>query len=353
MEQKRDNADAKVLKQAMVDFLEMAFFFKLHNLWFNINASCLRASRVGRSRWNLVNRSDAERQQITTEAKTRLQKLYQYVRDESALREMTLTYELHFQEATKKLDAFLKSPDCWTMFEKWTTTLNIDPSDYPEKFEIEFFRFLEEIVDHWEEKNGFFRRAQIESKKELSKVVGEIEEQRSQVEQLLSGDGPQKAPGPLSGMSTREKIIVGITSPIWIPIVIIAIPIVLAITSVASFKESRRKAAKREAYEKDKKRQKLEDARELLTVISAEALTKKMFLSSENFMKQVISDLAIRIGGYLLPLFFSFFFLKIIISLFLFKFTTLSRLRSLRKMRPSSLWSRRCSSLPCRLPRSL
>jgi len=293
-EQKRDNADAKKLKGALVSFLEKAFYFKLHNLWFNINTICLRASRVGRTRWNMINRSDADRQTIIKEAKDRLVKLYEYVRDDNALREMQVTYEYYFNDAATKLQAFLRSQESWALFERWTTTLNIAADKYPDQFETDFFRFLEEIVDHWEEKNGLFKKAQMESKKEISKVVGNIEEQRSQIEELLAGETAQNS-SVFSKLKAKDKIIIGVTAPIWIPIVVVAVPIVLVVFAVASFKEAMRKKAKREAYEKDRKRQKLEDTRELLNAINVEALTKKMFLSSENFMKQVTQDLAIRI----------------------------------------------------------
>lgn len=190
--------------------------------------------------------------------------------------------------------------------EKWSGTLKISSSDYPKNFDAAFDIFLEKLVEEWELKHKHFKTAEILSMKQLASLVYMAESERKLVESLIAGDSQDAPVDTSSQLSTGQKVLIGVTSPIWIPLAVVAAPVFLIMFAVKFFKEKsveNKKAAfenqRQEMYQKDAKRQIATDVQQLLQVLPSlvDFLTSKMFMSTENFVKKVFTDLALRIGN--------------------------------------------------------
>ena len=161
--------------------------------------------------------------------------------------------------AVSTLSRYLKSPEVIEQFSLWTLD---DVPNTEESWELTknyiqkaLMRRLQEKIEEWEEKNHIFSDARASLiqyfQERFSYVVGQL---RTLEESVLAGDAANSAGGPLASddFSVAEKVIIGVTSPIWVPVGLVVLVVSVPVVGAIAVKEKLENWNKIRQYNKDK-----------------------------------------------------------------------------------------------------
>ena len=113
---------------------------------------------------------------------------------------------------------------------------------------------LQEIVEHWEEDNQVFTNARESLVKHFQLRFEYVEEQLRNLQATVTADDvdvSQKAPLD-TGFTTAQKVIIGATSPIWLPLGLVALVIGAPVVGIVAIKEKIEDKKKVQKYKADK-----------------------------------------------------------------------------------------------------
>ena len=161
--------------------------------------------------------------------------------------------------AVSTLSRYLKSPEVIEQFSLWTLD---DVPNTEESWELTknyiqkaLMRRLQEKIEEWEEKNHIFSDARASLiqyfQERFSYVEGQL---RTLEESVLAGDAVNSAGGPLASddFSVAEKVIIGVTSPIWVPVGLVVLVVSVPVVGAIAVKEKLENWNKIRQYNKDK-----------------------------------------------------------------------------------------------------
>ena len=161
--------------------------------------------------------------------------------------------------AVSTLSRYLKSSEVIEQFSLWTLD---DVPNTEESWELTknyiqkaLMRRLQEKIEEWEEKNHIFSDARASLiqyfQERFSYVVGQL---RTLEESVLAGDAANSAGGPLASddFSVAEKVIIGVTSPIWVPVGLVVLVVSVPVIGAIAVKEKLENWNKTRQYNKDK-----------------------------------------------------------------------------------------------------
>ena len=161
--------------------------------------------------------------------------------------------------AVSTLSRYLKSPEVIEQFSLWTLD---DVPNTEESWELTknyiqkaLMRRLQEKIEEWEEKNHIFSDARASLiqyfQERFSYVEGQL---RTLEESVLAGDAANSAGGPLASddFSVAEKVIIGVTSPIWVPVGLVVLVVSVPVVGAIAVKEKLENWNKIRQYNKDK-----------------------------------------------------------------------------------------------------
>ena len=161
--------------------------------------------------------------------------------------------------AVRALSRYLKSPEVIQQFSSWTLddVPNTEQSWELTKNYIQkaLMRRLQETIEEWEEKNQVFSDARASLiqyfQERFSYVEGQL---RTLEESVLAGDAANSAGGPLASddFSVAEKVIIGVTSPIWVPVGLVVLVVSVPVIGAMAVKEKLENWNKTRQYNKDK-----------------------------------------------------------------------------------------------------
>lgn len=139
--------------------------------------------------------------------------------------------ESHIKGAMQKLGEYLKSDNVKARFTTWTlddvpkteSSGEVTKSNITKALENR----LQEIIEHWEEHHQVFSNARKSLLQHFQQRYNFVEGQLQNLQFAVTNDDPD-VPESITaeeGLTTAEKVVIGVTSPLWIPITLFVLVI--------------------------------------------------------------------------------------------------------------------------------
>ena len=195
------------------------------------------------------------------------------------------------QKLSKHLTSKEKDLTSWTdddapkKYETWATTEN-------DVMRVVKARFGEEM-ERWEEDNHVFsdsRRTLIQS---FSARLSTVQVQIQNVENCITSDSAieQESPQEDISLTTAQKIIIGVSSPFWIPLGLIALVIAIPVFGVKSVKNVIEEKSKLRSYDNDRCGYLVKMSKEYLSFVTKEnalrPYVKEQLREVDVFLEQI------------------------------------------------------------------
>ena len=207
-----------------------------------------------------VRNSSEDRKKVIDRMKFVTDRLQSIEREQGTVRKQL---QLHLQKMTDKavsaLSTYLKSSEVMQQFSSWT--LDEVPKT-KESWEITqnyiqnaLRRRLREKIREWEEKNHVFSNARASLIKKFQERFRYVEGQLRTLEgSVLAGGVTRSASGPpvSDDLSVAEKVMIGVTSPLWFPIGLVVLVVGVPVLGAIAFKGKLENWNKTRQYNKDK-----------------------------------------------------------------------------------------------------
>ena len=156
------------------------------------------------------------------------------------------------------LSVYLSSEEVKTRFTSWT----LDEVPKAERsWEVTenqirkvLSRRLREIIEQWEEDNQVFANARDSLVQHFQQRYNFVEEQLRNLQGAVTADNvdvPQNNPNDF-GFTLGEKVVIGVTSPVWFPLGLVALVIGVPVVGVMAIKEKLEDRKHLKKYEADK-----------------------------------------------------------------------------------------------------
>ena len=206
-----------------------------------------------------VRNSSEDRKKVIDRMKFVTDRLQSIEREQGTVRKQL---QLHLQKMTDRtvsaLSTYLKSSEVMQQFSSWT--LDEVPKT-KESWEITqnyiqnaLMRRLREKIKEWEEKNHVFSDARASLIQKFQERFRYVEGQRTLEGSALAGGAARSASGrPVSNdFSVAEKVMIGVTSPLWYPIGLVVLVVGVPVLGAIAFKGKLENWNKTRQYNKDK-----------------------------------------------------------------------------------------------------
>jgi len=171
------------------------------------------------------------------------------------LREDMKVYVSH---AVKRLSKYLQSTDVRGRFTSWTLD-EVPKAEY--SWEVTKSNItkalrgrLKEIVEQWEEDNQVFANARESLEHHFEERYNFVEGQLRNLQGAVTADDhdiPESNPPAKPLFTTGDKVIIGVTSPIWVPLSLVALVIGVPVVGILAIKSKIEEKNKIKKYERD------------------------------------------------------------------------------------------------------
>ena len=183
--------------------------------------------------------------------------------------------------AVQKLGEYLKSDDVRNRFTTWTldevpkaeSSWEVTKSNITKALNNR----LREIVEHWEEDKQIFSDARQSLLRHFQQKYHFVEEQLRNLQGAVTDDDidvPESMPAD-EGFTLAGKVALGVTSPIWVPLTLVALVIGGPVVGILSIKSKIEDRSKIKKYERDKCLFMAETAADYLDDVTDESVLKK------------------------------------------------------------------------------
>ena len=207
------------------------------------------------------------------------------------------------KDAVQKLGKHLKSDDVRNRFTTWTLDEVPKAESSWEVTKANITKALNsrlrEIIEHWEEDNHVFSNARQSLIQHFQQRYNFVEGQLRNLQGAVTDDDidvPESVPADVQGgFSITEKVVIGVSSPIWVPLGLVALVIgapVLGILSIKSKLEDRSRIRK---YERDKCAFMAEIAADYLHDVTNESVLKAFVKEQLKEAKLSLKQIEARI----------------------------------------------------------
>ena len=201
--------------------------------------------------------------------------------------------------AVTALSTYLKSPEVMQQFSLWTLD---DVPHTEESWELTenyiqkaLMKRLQGMIEEWEEKSHVFsdvRACLIQHFQDrFSYVEGQLQTLEGSV---LAGDAASSASDLLASddFSVAEKVIIGVTSPIWVPVGLVVLVVSVPVVGAIAVKEKMENWNKTRQYNQDKCAFMAKASLEFLDEAAEEELLELFVMEqlkeAQVFLKQVL-----------------------------------------------------------------
>ena len=166
--------------------------------------------------------------------------------------------EASVKSAVHELSEYLKSDDVKARFTTWTLdeVPNAESSwvvtnSYITKV---LQKRLREIIEHWEEDKQVFSDARKSLVQHSQQWYNVVEGQLRNLQCAVTNDDLD-VPEPISpkeGLTTGKKVVIGVTSPIWVPVSVVTLLISIPVVGVVEIINRLGERSRLEKYKRDK-----------------------------------------------------------------------------------------------------
>jgi len=185
------------------------------------------------------------------------------------------------RDAVQKLGQYLRSDDVRNRFTTWTLDeVSKAESSWKEtKSNISkaLNNRLREIIEHWEEDNHVFSDARQSLLRHFQQKYHFVERQLENLQAVVTDDAvdvPESMPAD-EGFTFAGKVALGVTSPIWVPLTLVAMVVGAPIVGILSIKSKIEDRSRIKKYERDKCAFMAETSADYLDDVTNESLLKE------------------------------------------------------------------------------
>ena len=207
-----------------------------------------------------VRNSSEDRKKVIDRMKFVTDRLQSIEREQDTVRkQLQLHLKKMTDEAVSALSTYLKSSEVMQQFSSWT--LDEVPKT-EESWEVTqdyiqnaLMRRLREKIREWEEKNHVFSNARASLIQKFQERFRYVEGQLRTLEgSVLAGGVTRSTSGPSvsNDFSVAQKVIIGVTSPLWFPIGLVVLVVGVPVLGAIAFKGKLENWNKTRQYNNDK-----------------------------------------------------------------------------------------------------
>ena len=219
-------------------------------------------------------------------------------------KELTTTIKA---SAARELFKFLNSPELQQYFTSWSLDnvpdVGGDWSVTEENIKKALVKRLQEKIEEWEKQTNVFSESRTLLTQDLFRYqnVQSPPKADSVASSLASSSGPQTS----RNLSLTETVIIGVTSPIWVPVGFVAFLFSAPVIGTIAAKERFGNRSKTKEYKKDKCKfmaetsqeylTKMADEQQVMSLVEEELKTEKLLIQQKR-LQQDLRDLYIKIS---------------------------------------------------------
>ena len=242
-------------------------------------------------------RKDKKRMMLITERLLKIEK-----QQSSINKELQEYLENKTDYAVSTLSKYLKSSAVEETFTSWTLD---DAPNTEESWEVTrnfiqkaIMKRLQDVIATWEEENRVFSEARSSLIQYFQERFQFVEEQLKDLEQsVVAKDSASLSSDSLvpDTFSMAERVIIGVTSPIWIPVGLVVLIVSLPVVGAITFKETLENLSKTREYEKDKSGFMAKASKEYLTEFAEEQNLRSYVVEQLKECQVCLSQIVARI----------------------------------------------------------
>ena len=206
-----------------------------------------------------ISNASKDRQEVLLKMRDILQRLVAIeTQQNKVMEELTEYLSKGVNLALTQLSKYLSSEDVKKRFTSWTLDDAPKAEMSWEATENQIMktlsRRLRDIIEQWEEDNKVFSNTRESLLKHLQQRYNFVEEQLRNLHGVVIADkvGSHEASNTNSGLTVAQKVVVGVTSPIWIPLSLVALVIGAPVVGIKALKEKLQDRKKLNKYKEDK-----------------------------------------------------------------------------------------------------
>jgi len=203
--------------------------------------------------------------------------------------------------AVQKLGEHLRSDDVRNRFTTWTldevpkaeSSWEVTKSNISKALSHR----LREIIEHWEEDNHVFSDARQSLLRHFQQKYHFVERQLQNLQAVVIDDAvdvPESMPAD-EGFTFAGKVALGVTSPIWVPLTLVALVIGAPVVGILSIKSKIEDKSRIKKYERDKCAFMAETSADYLDDVTNESLLKEFVKEQLKEAKLCLKQIEARI----------------------------------------------------------
>ena len=207
-----------------------------------------------------IRNSHKDREQVIERMKLITDRLQSIEKQQSSVStELKAYLENKTDNAVSALSKYLKSSDVGKQFTSWTSD---DVPKSEESWEVTknyiqkaLTKRLQETIETWEERNHVFSDARTSLIQYFQQRFNYVEGQLRNLESsVIADDAGGQSTSSLASedFSVAEKVIIGVTSPIWVPVGLVVLVVSVPVVGAIALKEKLEDWSKTRQYKKDK-----------------------------------------------------------------------------------------------------
>ena len=227
-------------------------------------------------------------------------------------KELTTTIKA---SAARELFKFLNSPELQQYFTSWSLDnvpdVGGDWSVTEENIKKALVKRLQEKIEEWEKQTNVFSESRTLLTQDLFRFFERVERQNQNVQSppkadsVASSSASSSSPQTSRNLSLTETVIIGVTSPIWVPVGFVAFLFSAPVIGTIAAKERFGNRSKTKEYKKDKCKfmaetsqeylTKMADEQQVMSLVEEELKTEKLLIQQKR-LQQDLRDLYIKIS---------------------------------------------------------
>ena len=222
-------------------------------------------------------------------------------RQTEVMEELHRFLKARVKDAVRKLGEHLKSDDVRNRFTTWTSdevpkaesSWEVTKSNITKALNNR----LREIIEHWEEDNHVFSNARQSLLQHFQQRYNFVEGQLRNLQGAVIDDDmevPESIPAD-EGFTITEKVVIGVTSPIWVPLTLVALVIGAPVVGILSVKSKIEDRSRIKKYERDKCAFMAETAADYLHDVTNESVLKVFVKDQLKEAKLCLKQIEARI----------------------------------------------------------
>ena len=200
------------------------------------------------------------------------------------MKELHKHLESSINHAVRNLGEYLKSDDVRARFTSWTLEEVPKAENSWKVTESNINKALEnrmrEIIDQWEEDRQEFSNARKSLLQHFQRRYNFVEGQLRILQGTVTDNALERIPADEGLMiTTATKVVVGVTSPIWVPFTLVALLIGAPVVGIVAIKNKVQNMLRTKEYVRDKR-----------AYMEAEAEDCLVYATKESVLKELVED---------------------------------------------------------------